>query len=75
MAEKPLAEAQDAKLQLSEPVEIPIELSDPNALSVEVSAKKQSLSDIFTIVRFVRLARNINHANLSVVRRRRCTHL
>jgi hypothetical protein len=63
MAEKPLGEAQDAKLQLSETPETPVQLPDPDAPSTEVSAKKQSLSDIFTIVRFDRLARYINHAN------------
>jgi hypothetical protein len=29
-------------------------VADPNALSAQVSSKRQSLSDIFTIVRFYR---------------------
>jgi MFS family permease len=59
MIENPSSEAKIPELQSSE---TPVLLSDPNAPSTKVSSKRQSLSDIFTIVRFL-CPTHINHTN------------
>lgn len=48
MAEKPLNDAENPDVPATETQIVP---SDPDAPSAQVSSKRQSLSDIFTIVR------------------------